>query len=360
LSKHTIVPVAERVEEIPKCPTHKAKDLDMWCTLCNTLCCYMCAQFGKHKEHQGCLAPVENAAFERRNKLKLVAERTQQLSSIQMDQTALNLVSLRNEFESSVEGTARAIDKLADSVTQAVSARANELHEEARKQGAAGLKNLQLRIDDLTACRSKATAAAEEAKRVLRMTDHAVLKHVASVLQADQRSEQSWAAFQANLSEPQPMQLVSKPQCLLDDIASHAAVFVPVHKVQNGKEVQQQPAPVLLSKQGAQLQEQQHQMQSLHAQLRQREAEARQRDAELKRNVAFLGTLRALTSASFCRYCATKRSEAKESAVCHSANRYVNHWGQYDPHHRQAKEHEWALPVTKEVLDHEFMIPPSM
>jgi hypothetical protein len=99
-------------------------------------------------------------------------------------------------------------------------------------------------------------------------------------------------------------------------------------------------------------------MQSLHAQLRQREAEARQRDAELKRNVAFLGTLRALTSASFCRYCATKRSEAKESAVCHSANRYVNHWGQYDPHHRQAKEHEWALPVTKEVLDHEFMIPP--
>jgi hypothetical protein len=150
LSKHTIVPVAERVEEIPKCPTHKAKDLDMWCTLCNTLCCYMCAQFGKHKEHQGCLAPVENAAFERRNKLKLVAERTQQLSSIQMDQTALNLVSLRNEFESSVEGTARAIDKLADSVTQAVSARANELHEEARKQGAAGLKNLQLRIDDLS------------------------------------------------------------------------------------------------------------------------------------------------------------------------------------------------------------------
>jgi len=112
-ANHRVVPVAERhTSEIPKCPAHKTKDLDMWCAQCKTMCCEMCARFGDHKAHQDKLAPVESVAAERRQKISALMRRAQKLSSTQMDLASLALVSLRNEFESSIDGTVCAIDKL--------------------------------------------------------------------------------------------------------------------------------------------------------------------------------------------------------------------------------------------------------
>lgn len=68
-AKHTVVPVQQRFEcaGAPKCPSHKTKDLDMWCSSCEELCCYMCAQFGSHVKHQ--LAPVEDVAKKAREEI---------------------------------------------------------------------------------------------------------------------------------------------------------------------------------------------------------------------------------------------------------------------------------------------------
>lgn len=45
-SSHVIVPIAERhAHIIPKCDTHKTKDLDMWCHKCQQLTCEMCARW---------------------------------------------------------------------------------------------------------------------------------------------------------------------------------------------------------------------------------------------------------------------------------------------------------------------------
>jgi hypothetical protein len=255
---HRVVPIAERhATEVQKCPMHKAKDLDMWCTQCNTLCCYMCAQFGDHKAHQDCLAPVENVAAEHREKVAALLGNADQLASTEMDQTAVTLVSRRNEFESSIEGTARAIDEWAASSMKAIEARAKELREEARKQGAAGLKNLQLRIDDLTACRSQASAAAEEAKRVLRMNDHAVLKHSTSVEQSTHRSLHSWLVFKTNSSEPQAMQFLVQSEPLQQAIGAAGKVFLPVCQVKEGKEMPVAMGSMSHPNQGASFQAQQ-------------------------------------------------------------------------------------------------------
>ena len=62
-SKHVIVPVADRTASVvPKCPTHKSKDLDLWCTQCSALCCTMCERTGVHKEHTDKLLPVDDGS----------------------------------------------------------------------------------------------------------------------------------------------------------------------------------------------------------------------------------------------------------------------------------------------------------
>jgi hypothetical protein len=273
LSKHTIVPVVERhASQIPKCPAHKTKELDVWCRQCEALCCLMCAHLGDHKAHP--LAAVESVAAERREKIAALMDGAEQLVSTEMDEVSLSLVSLRNKFGSSVEGTARAIDALAASTNKAIATRLEELHQKAREQGVAGLKNLQLRIEDLTACRSQASAAAEEAKRVLRMNDHAVLKHSASVVQSTERSQLSWATFKANSSEPQPMQFLLRSDVLQEEIAVAGKVFVPVRHVKEGVEMPVEPGSIALSGQGTELHIHRAHLQSLHAQLQQRDTDA--------------------------------------------------------------------------------------
>jgi len=228
-AKHTIVPVSERGFEIPKCVTHTSRDLDMWCQQCGFLCCELCVRFGEHKAHQEQLLPVGDIAADQRKKVAQLSEQAKEVSSTQMTQKALELAGLHQRFESSVEGTRRAIDELAAKAIAVITSRAQTLHENARKQGAAGLAGLQQRIDALTVCRSEAAAVVEEASRVLRMNDYAILEHASSVEQLAKRADASWVGFQANSSEPQPqpMQFVSDERMMLDEIAVVGLVHMP-------------------------------------------------------------------------------------------------------------------------------------
>jgi hypothetical protein len=148
-----------------------------------------------------------------------------------------------NAFTASVDRTGEGIRLFAAAVIQAINERAQLMDEEVKKLSSAGIKNMQLRIEEVTVCRSQATMVIEEAKRVLRMNDYAMLKHVSSVVKSANNSERSLAAFKTTYSEPEPLQLLATPDALVDEIAGMVAAHMPMRACEDGKEVPPLPAP---------------------------------------------------------------------------------------------------------------------
>jgi hypothetical protein len=173
----------------------------------------MCEKFDGHDEHPKRIKPVEDMADVielQRNRLRhMVQQFITETGGLDVE--AADLAKRMNAFTASVDRVSEHIQELVTGVTQTISERAQELTEEVNKLSSAGIKNFQMRIDELTVCRSQATMTAEEAKRVLRMNGYAMLKHVSSVAQSAKHFEQSYIAFQTHANEPDPLQLLVPP-----------------------------------------------------------------------------------------------------------------------------------------------------
>ena len=124
------------------------------------------------------------------------------------------MIQLQSAFEASARRVQEEITK-----QLAVEARFTALHKEVQEQLASGLKIIALRVNDLTMNRSRAAMVSEEAARVLRMSDYALLAHTASVEQSMARTRQAWHEYRLESKLPNVMQLRSSPQLLLNEIA---------------------------------------------------------------------------------------------------------------------------------------------
>lgn len=234
-SSHVIVPVAERSIAVPKCGTHKSKELDMWCAVCSALCCTMCERSGAHKEHADKLAPVDDVVISQRDKIEKMSQEAKSLTSGKLDKEAASLIQLRADFEASARRVQEDLTKKEAEIMRAVEARFTALRKDAQAQLAKGLKHISMRVDDLTVTRSRAALVPEEAARVLRMSDYAMLAHALSVEQNAVRARKGWEEYQRESLLPQMMELRSEPKLLLSEIAVAGLIHQPWTEFHEGK-----------------------------------------------------------------------------------------------------------------------------
>jgi len=244
---HVIVPVAECSAKIPKCTKHLTEHQTIWCKRCATLCCGLCAHFGEHKECAAELVLVEKVIAQHRETIAQLAEQAKEASDKMLDPAARRLLEQRAAFKQSVDAAHTAVKRMADEAVEALTARAIALDRAVDLEATGGLKLLDLRLDELTMCRSETAMVSEEAARVLRMNDYAVLKHAASVTQAAERAERSLAQYHAVSLLPEPMKFLAEPALLLDEIDVAGSTHVSYTQVKDGKLVTDPEEPHALT-----------------------------------------------------------------------------------------------------------------
>ena len=155
------------------------------------------------------------------------------------------LIQLQSDFEASARRVDEEITQQEAEMHRALEARFTALRMEAKSHLASGLKHFAIRVDDLTMNRSRAAMVSEEAARVLRMSEYALLAHTASVEQHMARTRQAWEAYQLDSKLPEMMQLRSSPELLLNEIAVAGLVDQAWSQVQRGQVVVPAVQPAL-------------------------------------------------------------------------------------------------------------------
>ncbi|KAL0219539.1 hypothetical protein P9112_005192 [Eukaryota sp. TZLM1-RC] len=116
---HTIVPLSQRSSvSLPKCPHHKGKQLDHYCTKCKVALCDSCGLVDGHSLHPECLVPFAKAK-------EILSQQSNQLQE-SLATTTLPLVeagdNVSNVVKETIEGTQSFIhDLIGDLIQQSQS-----------------------------------------------------------------------------------------------------------------------------------------------------------------------------------------------------------------------------------------------
>ncbi|KAL0219569.1 hypothetical protein P9112_005222 [Eukaryota sp. TZLM1-RC] len=119
LRSHTIVPLSQRSSvSLPKCPHHKGKQLDHYCTKCKVALCDSCGLVDGHSLHPECLVPFAKAK-------EILSQQSNQLQE-SLATTTLPLVeagdNVSNVVKETIEGTQSVIhDLIGDLIQQSQS-----------------------------------------------------------------------------------------------------------------------------------------------------------------------------------------------------------------------------------------------
>lgn len=235
---HVLMPVAERTANVvPKCDDHPRRDAELWCTLCPGLCCTMCERSGKHKDHAAKLVPVDDVVKAQRLAVQSMAKEASKLTSGKLHKEAQSLIKLKADYTASARHAQEELSQQQAEMMRAVEARFMILNQELQAQETKGLQHIDLRVDDLTMNRSRAAMVSEEAARVLRMSDYALLAHVPSVEQNMVRARKGWEEYQLRSKLPGKMEFRCTPKLALKTLQSLGSIFQPWIEVDLGKPV---------------------------------------------------------------------------------------------------------------------------
>jgi hypothetical protein len=161
LRDHRVVSVAERSFPRPKCDKHSGNVLDLWCTKCSTLCCHLCRD-NVHSDHAKDVKQVDSIVAEQRTLLKQLAAPLSADAIAPFNAAAKKLLDERAAFE----------------------------------------RALAQRMGELTNCNARVAMVREEARRVLKMHDYAVLKHTRNAKRTAREAAEAVEWFKEQSLQP--------------------------------------------------------------------------------------------------------------------------------------------------------------
>lgn len=179
------------------------------------------------------------------------------------------------DFQQSADVAHQQLAALSEQLVSGVLARIGALQQEVRMQVHAGTKTIELRIDELTTCRSQAAMVLEESARVMRMGDYAMMAHAASVERNASRMQIAWHQYLDESLLPEPLQLLIQPQLVIDELQVLGAIHVPMRHVQDGCDTVSQLPKLPVSTQAARVEQ-------LDASMRAQEAAKQQEVVQLE------------------------------------------------------------------------------
>jgi hypothetical protein len=168
LREHRVVAAAQRSFPRPKCDKHSGNALDLWCTKCSTLCCHLCRD-DVHSDHAKEVKQVEAVVAEQRTLLKQLAAPLSADAIAPFNAAAKKLLDERAAFE----------------------------------------RALAQRMGELTDCNARVAMVREEARRVLKMHDYAVLKHTRNAKRTARVAAEAVERFKEQSLQPMSRWLLS-------------------------------------------------------------------------------------------------------------------------------------------------------
>ena len=186
--KHRMCPIADKLKQQraqpPRCEEHDAR-MVLWCD-CGSLCCPTCASHGEHTGHKTKL--IKDAAQGLKAQSEAQVKQTREYQP-ELEAEAARLLALEHQLTQQLNTGSKAINDACDALIRTVETQRQELVNTLESKTKAAVKQLHMRMLDLSLCRSQVSVALELSQACLALPEHELLQRYGEVVKAHQTSE---------------------------------------------------------------------------------------------------------------------------------------------------------------------------